>query len=197
MTTTLSIRRMAVTALALTAALLAPLHAQDKKAPAAKKEEPKLQVPQDEPPVVEGLAHYIVYSKPQEGMIEYSTFQFPKLGYVRAEPDLLVTEFEEVKLNRTRIVTKDQPNRPMNAKVQNSISITLNEADTEKLKELTKKATGQRVLIVVDGRPVSAPVIMSPIESGEVTISGGRLTSEGANRIVGDLQKRSKTTSAN
>lgn len=157
---------------------------------ASAEEEAVIEVEQDEPPIVEGLAHYVVYSQPQQGMIQYSTFQFPELGYVRTEPDLLVTNFADVTLNKTRIVTKDQPRQPMQAKVQNAISIQLTEEDAAKLQALTKETTGQRVLIVIDGRPVTAPVIMAPIESGEVTISGGRLSDEAAAGIVTDLKER-------
>lgn len=147
----------------------------------------------DEPPIVEGMAHYIVYREPREGMIRYSTFQFPDLGYLSAQPDFVVQEIRDVKLNQARIITKDQPGQPARQKIQHAISIRLSDQDTERLKELSKKATGQRVLIVIDGRPVSAPVIMAPIESGEITISGGRLSLEAVNRIVADLQKRVAT----
>jgi hypothetical protein len=144
----------------------------------------------DEPPIVEGLAHYIVYKEPREGTVKYSTFQFPELGYLATAPDFVVTEIKSVKLNKTRIVTKDKPQQPMRQTLQDAISITLLDDDKAKLHAFSKKATGQRVLIVVDGRPVSAPVIMAPIESGEVTISGGRLTRESVNRIFADLEKR-------
>jgi preprotein translocase subunit SecD len=62
------------------------------------------------------------------------------------------------------------------------IVLTLNPKGTERLAKATRENIGKKMRIVVDGRTVSAPEIMAPIESGKVAFSGH--AKEDADRLV-------------
>jgi len=54
-----------------------------------------------------------------------------------------------------------------------SLSETFTPAGTEKIASYTKHHTGGIIGIIVDGRVLSAPLVMEPITSGQGEISGG------------------------
>jgi preprotein translocase subunit SecD len=52
------------------------------------------------------------------------------------------------------------------------VNVRLNEAGTRRFATATRTSIGQRLAIVLDGHVLTAPTVMSPIEEGEIQISG-------------------------
>jgi preprotein translocase subunit SecD len=63
------------------------------------------------------------------------------------------------------------------------ITLVFTEAGKEKLAKLTQENKGKLLCIVVDGKLVAAPTIVSPIPAGKAALTGN-FSLEEANRIV-------------
>ncbi len=72
------------------------------------------------------------------------------------------------------------------AKTEKWVEITLvfTEAGKEKLAKLTRENKGKLLCIVVEGKLVAAPTVVSPIPAGKAALTGS-FSLEEANRIVG------------
>ncbi len=137
-------------------------------------------------PKTKGLAHYVVFQKPPEDIevMEFDTFQFPKLGMITKEPPLVIDSIRSARMNMAAIKTSNIQDKTRSRQGQPAITIVLNDENTAKLREFSKKYKGQQILIALDGIPVSAPVLLSPIEEGIVTISGGNRTPEQMKEVL-------------
>jgi len=137
-------------------------------------------------PKTKGIAHYVVFQKPPEGVetVEYDTFQFPKLGLITKEPPLVIDSVRSARMDVTAIKSSNIQTKTREQSGQPAVTIVLNDENTKKLQEFSKKYKGQQILIAVDGVPVSAPVMLSPIESGIITISGGNRTPDQMKEIL-------------
>jgi preprotein translocase subunit SecD len=67
-----------------------------------------------------------------------------------------------------------------------AIAFKLNAAGRERFARMTAGHIGKPVAILVDGRPVGAPVLMTPITGGEGQITGA-YTREEAARLAADI----------
>lgn len=145
-----------------------------------------LPAPAQELPKTKGIAHYVVFQKPPEGIevMEFDTFQFPKLGLVSKEAPLVIDSIRNARMNIAAIKTSNIQDKTRTQQGQPAITIVLNDENTAKLREFSQKYKGQQILIAVDGIPVSAPVLLSPIEEGIVTISGGNRTPEQMKEVL-------------
>lgn len=142
--------------------------------------------PAQDLPKVKGIAHYVVFQKPPEGVetVEYDTFQFPQLGLITKEPPLVLDGIRSARMNMAAIKASNVQERTRQSYGQPAITIVLNDENTAKLREFSQQYKGQQVLIAVDGIPVSAPMMLSPIEEGIVTISGGNRTPEQMKEVL-------------
>lgn len=52
------------------------------------------------------------------------------------------------------------------------VNVRLNEAGTRRFAAATRTSIGQRLAVVLDGRVLTAPTVLSPIEEGQIQISG-------------------------
>lgn len=143
-------------------------------------------VPAQELPKTKGIAHYVVFQKPPEGIdvMEFDTFQFPKLGLVTKEAPLVIDSVRNARMNIAAIQSSEVRSKSRQQYGQPAITIVLNDENTQKLQEFSRKFKGQQILIAVDGIPVSAPVLLSPINEGIVTISGGNRTPEQMKEVL-------------
>ncbi len=72
------------------------------------------------------------------------------------------------------------------------VKLLLTPAGTKKLAELTKNNLGRQLAILVNDRPVSAPIIQASVRSGQIVLNG--LSSEReARHIVDSLASRQKS----
>ena len=65
------------------------------------------------------------------------------------------------------------------------VVLQLTPLGSAKLSDLTTKNIGRRLVVVIDGKPVFAPVITAAIPSGQIVING--LSKEEAERVAAGL----------
>jgi len=107
-----------------------------------------------------GLSFYVVSEEKIDGGRFIDTLDFPKLGYIAARPDLIITQLASVS-------DSSSPANP-------SVSITIMPGDSQKFEALTKSCIGKQVLLMLDDTPLLAPRILAPVstQSFLLTMSG-------------------------
>ena len=77
------------------------------------------------------------------------TPDYPKLGYIAAKPDLIITQLVAV----------------TTAAKSSALEVTILPEDAQKLTALTEHNIGKKVLLMLGDMPLMAPNINSPISS--------------------------------
>jgi hypothetical protein len=103
----------------------------------------------------------IVSTDPIGGGKFVNTARFPKLGFVRATPDLVVTEIEKAEV-------QEQAADSQGGRTNWSFEVDLRGSDARLLGELTATNVPCRVLIQVDDKILAAPLVTTPIANGRV-----------------------------
>ncbi len=93
------------------------------------------------------------------------TERFPKLGYISQKADADFTKLREVTVDESKRL---QPNGSQS--VVWSFGITLMPDDKKRLNSLTETNISKRLLIMVGNRPITAPMIRGPLETGSFRI---------------------------
>lgn len=104
------------------------------------------------------ISFYIVSESEIDDGIYFNNSKFPRLGYISNKASLAVKQLEWVKAG-------EGPHR-------DSIIIGLTAEDARRFKQLTSQNVRARMLVTVNDKPIIAPIITSPIESGTVEITG-------------------------
>ena len=116
------------------------------------------------------LKFYIVSEEETDGGRFIDTPELPKVGYISVRPDLVVTNIKDVFpqksagsaiMGDTNGMHTVVPSHPPSA-----LSVTLRAEDGVRFASLTEKAIGKRLLVMLDEKPLTAPKVMAPIESG-------------------------------
>jgi hypothetical protein len=103
------------------------------------------------------LGFYRVHSEPIEGGRHFDTDQFPKLGYVRQTPDLIIEKVSEVTLEE--ILLSDENIRNW------TFAVRLADDERRKLETFTRAHLDQTVLLMINGKPAMSTTILMPISS--------------------------------
>jgi preprotein translocase subunit SecD len=120
------------------------------------------------------LAFYIVSEEKIEGGRFIDSTNFPKLGYIAAKPDLIITNLVNVYPteqsgydilhdkagNETAVPRHPRP----------SLTIQLSSDDAKKFTALTEDAMGKKLLVMLGERPLIAPVVRTRIQAGYIEI---------------------------
>lgn len=93
------------------------------------------------------------------------TERFPKLGFISPTPSLTITNLKEVTLGERPITGQENQNHTVWA-----FRISLNQEDATRLKYMTTTNVLKQVLIMVGDKPVIAPTIDVPLETGTFAI---------------------------
>ena len=116
------------------------------------------------------LSFYLVSEEKIDGGRFIDTLDFPKLGYIAAKPDLIITQLVAVSesvahssmgkidKNGKLIETTPLPDSP-------ALDVTILAEDAQKLTALTEHNIGKKVLLMLGDVPLMAPRINSPISS--------------------------------
>ncbi len=99
------------------------------------------------------------------------TPEFPKLGYISKRPNLIVTGLQFVATNSHAFITTYQGKTTQST--ETVVEITLRPSDAKIFAKLTADNALRRVLITLGERPLLAPMVMQPINTGRVAISAG------------------------
>ena len=104
------------------------------------------------------LAFYVVSEQNIEGGRFIDTSDMPKLGYIAAKPDLVVTNLQEVffekDANIVIVPDKDHPISPSD--LPQYLVVRLRPGDAKSFIDLTENATGKQMLVMLDGRPLTS-----------------------------------------
>jgi preprotein translocase subunit SecD len=120
------------------------------------------------------LRFFVVSDKPIPNGHYLDTSDFPKVGYISNTPSLVVARLQSVTVvTNTTSVFEDAGGKEVKT-VLPSVVIQMLPADGKRFGKLTRENVGRRVVLMLGDRPLTAPVIISPIDSGSVQVSGGR-----------------------
>jgi preprotein translocase subunit SecD len=117
----------------------------------------------------DALKFYFVSDKPVSGGRYIDTAACPKVGYITNTPNLVVSHLQAVSTNTVQTTT--HYNGEVSVRTNTAISIQMTAADAKLLAGLTRENIGHRILITLGERPLMAPIIESPIESGDFQIT--------------------------
>jgi hypothetical protein len=116
------------------------------------------------------LNFYIVSEQKVDAGRFIDTTNFPKLGFITAEPDLIITNLADVYPTKEADFRVDVDEKGKQTIVPThpapSVSVQLRAKDVEKLKALTEKAVNKKLLVMLGDKPLIAPKILYRIEGG-------------------------------
>ncbi|HXR45980.1 MAG TPA: hypothetical protein VN784_00940 [Candidatus Limnocylindrales bacterium] len=103
------------------------------------------------------LSLYIVSTEKVDGGRYIDTPAFPKLGYIAATPDLIITSLEAVGPNEAGVAGNMKP----------GVVVMLHQVDAEKCAALSQKAVYRKILFMVGDEPLTAPTIMVALDASQ------------------------------
>jgi preprotein translocase subunit SecD len=124
------------------------------------------------------LTFYTVSEQRIDGGRFIDTAAIPKAGYIAAKPDLTATALRDVYPQESAgfsIMTDTNGNHTVvtNAPVP-ALTVVLSPEDAKRFAALTERAVGKRLLVMLGEKPLTAPVVRTPIEAGTMVIEFGR-----------------------
>lgn len=140
------------------------------------------------------LNFYIVSKeKLQDGRF-IDTATIPKLGYIAAKPDLVVSNLLDVEPQQSAPVWINR-----NYTVAPELRITLRATEAKSFAALTERAVGKRLLVMLGDKPLTAPVVRAAVVGGNFPIEFGREqgAANEAKKAEDDLKKLIKRSYAN
>ena len=131
------------------------------------------------------LKFFLVSESPVAGGRNIDTAEFPKLGYIGAQPDMLVLSLKSVATNTAHSISHyagktteaDEP----------AITIMMFPTDARRLVDLTRENVGSKLLLMLGNRPLIAPIIRAPIETPSLELTLRKR--KDVDRIRDDLKK--------
>jgi preprotein translocase subunit SecD len=130
------------------------------------------------------LRFFVVSESSIPGGRNIDTPELPKLGYIRAQPDMLVLGLQTVATNTTHSISQYAGKTTEADKL--AIDVVMLPADAKRFAELTRQNVGSRLLLMLGDRPLIAPVIRIPIEAGHLQFTLGKR--KDADRVREDLK---------
>jgi hypothetical protein len=128
------------------------------------------------------LKLFLVSETPIIGGRFIDTPECRKVGYISNVPSLVITSLQSVATNTSQHL------EPINGQItqisEPSIMIRFNDADAKSFGELTRNNVGHRLLLTLADRPLIAPTVNMPIESGSVAITFGGRTNDITNLLA-------------
>lgn len=124
------------------------------------------------------LSFYIVSEKAIDGGRLVDTTDFPKLGYIAAKPDLVITQLEavnsDVEKRQDTMIDKDGMRTVLPMEEHPVLLILMRPEDAKKLGVLTGQAVGKQVLLMLGDIPLTAPYINMPITTQSFRLTCGK-----------------------
>ena len=123
------------------------------------------------------LTFYVISEQKITGGRFIDTAAIPRAGYIGPVADLVVTNLLNVYSQESAslpIMTDTNGNRTIvtNA-ARPALTIALAPGEAKQFADLTNRAVRKRLLVMLGTKPLTAPVIMTPIETGTVMIEFG------------------------
>jgi preprotein translocase subunit SecD len=115
------------------------------------------------------LTFYVVSEQKIDSGRFIDVTNFPKLGYIAAKPDLVVTKLADVfpaKVADSAIMDDAKGNHAVvPTHPTPSLTVKLTPEDAKRFTALTERALGKRLLIMLGEKPLTAPKVLFPIEA--------------------------------
>lgn len=123
------------------------------------------------------LSFYVVSEGKIEGGRFIDTPDFPKLGYIAAAPDLVITQLKSVVRDisgeQSVMVDKDGKRTVEPLRERAALHIRMHAAEAQKFTTLTGQVVGKRLLVMLGDSPLIAPRVMSPISTESLFMTFG------------------------
>jgi hypothetical protein len=123
------------------------------------------------------LAFYVLSEEKVAGGRFIDTAAIPKAGYIGPVADLVVTNLLDVYPQQAApfsIMTDTNGNHiAVTNAARPALSIVLAPAEARRFAALTERAVRKKMLVMLGSKPLTAPVIMMPIDSGSIVIEFG------------------------
>jgi preprotein translocase subunit SecD len=141
------------------------------------------------------LTFYVLSEEKVDGSRFIDTAAIPRAGYIAAKPDLTVTSLRDVyplESAGVSIMTDTNGNHTIVSNTPRpSLTIVLSPRDAKRFAALTQRVVGKRLLVMLGDKPLTAPVVRTPIEGGTMMIEfgsefGGQAE---AKKVEDDLKK--------
>jgi hypothetical protein len=119
------------------------------------------------------IAFYVVSDESGSGRTFVNTLKLPNLGYVDRSPGLQVEHLQAITVEVFPTIRSDTGSVLSEDASQSKarLSVVLMPRDAKRLEVLTDENVGKRMLIMLDGEPLAAPLLMQAIRTGELQIS--------------------------
>ena len=117
---------------------------------------------------------YIVSATAAPGLQYVDSAALPKIGYVAGTPDLPISTLVSATLktcHQTSTRVHKDGSRETSEEDRPCIEIELTAADGKLLDTITQGRVGSRLLLVIGGEPLFAPVIRSPISTSSFNLT--------------------------
>ena len=128
------------------------------------------------------LGFFVVSETPIASGRYIDTPEFPKLGYISNAPSFVLTRLREVSTNDvTEVSIVDR--KVVSTNTSPAVVIRMFRADGERFAEFTRQNVDQKVLLMSRDRPLLAPMVRAPIETGSIQLPSL------SKSVVEDIQK--------
>jgi len=132
------------------------------------------------------LCFFLVSEKPIAEGRYIDTPDFPKLGYISNAPSYVLTRLREVSTNDVTSISI-MKRKVVSTNTSPAVSITIFPEERESFADFTRQNIGRTVLLMLKDRPLMAPIVRAPIETGSLQLESpkGRLPLS----VVEDIQR--------
>ena len=121
------------------------------------------------------VSFYIVSQEKIEGGRFIDTEDFPKLGYIAAAPDLVITRLLSVAPvvthQQSSMVDKDGKETALPSETKSEIAMSMRADDAKNFTTLTGKAVGKELLMMLGETPIVAPRIGAAVSLATLTLT--------------------------
>jgi hypothetical protein len=141
------------------------------------------------------LAFYTVTTEKSEGRVLHDQPPWTKIGYVRSEPELVITQLKEVNLRekpaRSGFSEDSKTGKVRKATIyhQPELFFTLSEPDAAKVKALVEKSPADKLLVYFKGKPLSLRHLSDGPGGGEFRVAFNSANTSELERIADELRK--------
>jgi len=111
---------------------------------------------------------YVVNTNEEEGLVTVSEDSLGLYGYRKKEPDLVIRKLDHAIIEEHPLYTRPKESEE---KKTYHLSIGWSDPDSERFYDLTKRSIQKRILFVVDGTPIYAPIIVDGISEPTVWVT--------------------------
>ncbi len=123
------------------------------------------------------LTIYVVSEERIEGGKFIDTPDFPKLGYIAAAPDLVISRLQrvvpQVVQQTGTMIDKDGKRTTLPTTERLALNITMQPDDAKKFTAITERAIGKKTLLMLGDTLLIAPAINEPIATPSLLLTLG------------------------